>query len=366
MQAAAGNALYATTFNTFDSFGNHTSTTDARGVVTTNFFDALGRVVQTEVFETNGSLLTSAGFAYEPGGQVALNTNALGSWTQTFYTQTGQPYYRQTPDGATNGWTYDLNGRPKRQYLANGSYWQTTYDDVNLLVTRNFYTATGAALATNVAGFDRRGNQTLKTDEAGNSFTSSYDGLNRVKSTAGPVIVFSAPPGAPGASPITARQTNIIFYDAAELATTNMNALGEKTVTLFDVLGRVIDTEIHDAANNLVRITTTAYSPDHQSETVTQGSGSSAIVKTIYTDIAGKPVLTISQPSPGLEEFVLDTYDLVENLVSETHNTASGGVVTTWTVANFAVDGLNRVTSKTNRDGAVTTYAYDSAGNLTN
>ena len=125
-----------------------------------------------------------------------------------------------------------------------------------------------------------------------------------------------------------------------------MNALGEKTITLFDVLGRVIDTEIHNAANNLVRITTTAYSPDHQSEAVTQGSGSSAIVKTIYTDNAGKPVLTISYPSPGTEEFTFDTYDLVENLVSETHNTASGGVVTTWTAANFAIDGLNRVTSE--------------------
>ena len=356
VEAPAGNALYSTSFRTFDGFGNQTSVTDPRGVVITNLFDALGRVLQRQVLETNGSVLTTEKFAYEPGGQVTATTNALGGTNQILFTQTGKPFRSVGFDGATNGWTYYLDGRPKRQYLANGSYWQTTYNDVSLLATRTFYSGAGVALATNVSGFDRRGNQILRVDELGNSFTNAFDGLNRVKFTTGPVIS-----GSP-----SVQQVLTSYYDAAGLAATNVNALGEKTITLFDVLGRVIDTEIHDVANNLVRITTTAYSPDHQSETVTQGSGSSAIVKTIYTDNAGKPVLTISYPSPGTEEFILDTYDLVENLVSETHNTASGGVVTTWTVANFANDGLNRVTSKTDRDGAVTTYAYDSAGNLTN
>jgi YD repeat-containing protein len=366
VQAPAGNALYATTFNTFDGFGNHTSSMDARGVLTTNFFDALGRVSQTEVFETNGSLLTSADFAYEPGDKVMFNTNALGGVTQTLYTQTGQPYFRQTPDLATNGWTYYLDGRPKRQYLANGSYWQTTYDDVNLFVTRTFYTAPGAALATNVAGFDRRGNQILKTDEAGNSFTSSYDGLNRVKSTARAGHCLFRSSRRAGRKSDRRPANKIIFYDAAGLAATNVNALGEKTITLFDVLGRVIDTEIHDAANNLVRITTTAYSPDHQSETVTQGSGSSAIVKTIYTDIAGKPVLYHLLSLSRHGRSFLDTYDLVRTLSPKRTTRHPVESCQQWTAANFALDGLNRVTSKTDRDGAVTTYAYDSAGNLTN
>ena len=150
------------------------------------------------------------------------------------------------------------------------------------------------------------------------------------------------------------------------MVTTNVNALSESAITYFDVLGRVTDKEIHDATNNLVRITTTTYSADHQSQTVTQGSGSTAIVKTTYTDNENRPVLTISYPSAGVKEFVLDRYDLVENLISETHNTVSSAAATTWTTAAFANDGLNRVTSKTDRDGALTTYSYDPAGNRTN
>jgi RHS repeat-associated protein len=366
VEASAGNAVYSTTFRTFDGFGNQTSVTDPRGVVTTNLFDALGRVLQRQILETNGTLLKTERFAYEPGDQVTLTTNALGGVTQTLYTQTGKPYYILGPDGATNSSTYYLDGRLKRRYLANGSYWQTVYDDVHLFTTNTFYTAGGTALATNVAGLDKRGNLTLRIDEAGSRFTNSYDGLDRIKSSKGPVITFSVPPGAPGYSPTPVQQTSTMYYDAAGLAMTNVNALGEKTISLFDVLGRTTDTEIHDAGNNLIRVTTTAYSADHQSQTVTQGSGATAFTSTVYTDNQGQPVLSISYPSTGVKEFILRQYDLVENLISETHNTVANGSVTQWTTAATAYDGLNRPVARIDRDGATNLFTYDPASNLTN
>ena len=126
VEAPAGGAAYSTIFRTFDGFGNQTSVTDARGVVTTNLFDALGQVLQRQVFDANGVLLKTEKFAYEPGGLVTVATNALGGTSQTLYTQTGKPYRSVGPDGATNGMTYYLDGRPKRKYLANGSFWQST------------------------------------------------------------------------------------------------------------------------------------------------------------------------------------------------------------------------------------------------
>ena len=367
VEAPNGNAQYSTTFRTFDGFGNLTSTTDARGAVTTNQFDALGRLLQRQVIETNGTLLKTEKFSYEQGGLVASATNALGGVTATLYTQTGNPFYQLGPDGATNGWSYYPDNRPKRQYLANGSFWQTTYNDVSLLATRTFYSAGGTALTTNVTGFDRRGNQILKIDELGNAFTNLFDGLDRVKVAAGPPIV-TVSLSADLSTYITnsVQQISTYVYDNCGKVLTVSNALGESAITYFDVLGRVTDKEIHDATNNLVRITTTTYSADHQSQTVTEGSGSTAIVKTIYSDNENQPVLTISYPSATVKEFVLDRYDLVENLISETHNTVSGAAMTMWTTAAFANDGLNRVTSKTDRDGAVTTYTYDPAGNRTN
>ena len=174
--------------SSFDGFGNLTTTTDPRGVTKTNTFDALGHITVSQVLETNGTVLKTEQAAYESGGQVTLATNALGGVTQTLYTQTGKPYFVATPDGATNGTTYYLDGRVKCQYMVNGSHWQTVYYDAHLLTTRTFYSSTGSALATNVSGVDRRRNPILSIDAAGNSFTNVYDGLNRLKLAAGPAI----------------------------------------------------------------------------------------------------------------------------------------------------------------------------------
>lgn len=375
VEAPAGNGVYATTFQTFDGFGNQTSITDPRGVVTTNLFDALGRVTQQQIWETNGTVLKTEQMAYEPGGQVTLATNALGGVTQTLYTQTGKPWFSANPDGSTNGWTYYLDGRPKGQFLANGSHSLTVYDDVHLLATRTFFSATNTVLATYVTGLDRRGNTILNVDARGNPFTTVYDGLNRVKFTAGPPItnITSSISGmAPPPYSTITYQTNVLaqshtrFYNPAGLANTNVDSLGQSDISLFDVLGRVTGHQIFNASNNLVRLTTIAYSADHNSATTTEGSGTTAIVSTTYTDNAGQPVLSIQYPSRGVADYVLRQYDADENLIAETRNTAANGMVTAWTTARYVHDGLGRVVSKTDRDGAVTTYAFDAAGNPTN
>jgi hypothetical protein len=58
-------------------------------------------------------------------------------------------------------------------------------------------------------------------------------------------------------------------------------------------------------------------------------------------------------------EFILNQFDVAGNLVSAQHNSTLNGTVTTWTTANYSYDGLNRMTSKVDRDNATTTYAYD-------
>jgi RHS repeat-associated protein len=373
VEAPAGNAVYATTFQTFDGFGNQTSVTDPRGVVTTNWFDALGRVTQRQVWETNGTILKTEQTAYEPGGQVTLATNALGGVTQTLYTTTGKPYFVSNPDGSTNGRTYYLDGRLKREYAVNGSYWQTVYNDTNQLVTRSFYSGGGTLLATNLTGFDRRGNVILKVDALGNASTTVYDGLNRTKINGGPYIT-TVSSFIPGGNPTNALvyQTNVwrqavtTYFDAAGLATTNVNTVGDTNLSQFDVLGRVISRQISNSSNSLVRITTTSYSADHQSVTTTDGTGATAIVSTTYTDNAGKPVLSIKYPSPGTRDYVLRQYDADENVIAETHATIANGTATTWTTASYVHDGLGRMVSKTDRDGALTTYAFDPAGDATN
>ena len=95
------------------------------------------------------TVLSTDGFSYEPGGQVQSHTNALGGITTTLYTTTGKPESRFNADGSTNAWRYYPDGRIKREIQSNGAYWQTTYDDVNRITTRIFYSAAGVPEATN-------------------------------------------------------------------------------------------------------------------------------------------------------------------------------------------------------------------------
>ena len=374
LKRQSGYNLYAQTFYQFDPLGNLTLKVDPRGAMTTNIWDALCRLVQTKHLDVDGvTVLSTEGFSYEPGGQVQSDTNALGGVTTTLYTITGKPEFRSNPDGSTNAWRYYLDGRIKREIQRNGAYWQTTYDDVNRITTRIFYSAAGVPEATNSTQLDRRGNVIQKVDAGNNVFTTTFDGLDRPKVTAGPAIVTvsSYQSGNPPTGPIiyvtnVLQQTITNFYDTAGRAVTNINALGETTVTRMDALGRTTSTLIYNSSGSLVREKYFTYSADHNSVTVTDGSGASTIANTTWTDNDGHTVLSIAYPSANTTDFTLNQFDLAWNLVLQQHNSSANGVVTTWTTTSFSFDGLNRPIQKIDRDNAITTYAYDSQGDLTN
>jgi RHS repeat-associated protein len=374
VEAPAGNNLYAQMFSQFDPLGNLVSKIDPRGAVTTNTWDALCRLTHSTHLDTNGiTVLSTDGFSYEPGGQVQSHTNALGGITTTFYNTAGQPEARFNADGSTNAWRYYLDGRINKEIQSNGAYWQTTYDDVNRITTKVFYSAAGAPEATNSTQLDRRGNVIQKVDAGGNIFTTTFDGLDRAKVTAGPAIVTvssyqlgNPPSGTIYFATNVLQQVVTTFYDAAGRVLTNANAIGETTVTKMDAIGRTTSSQIYSASSTLVNETYLGYSADHNSVTTTNGSGASAIVNTAYTDNDGHTVLSIAYPSANTNEFTLNQFDLAGNLISEQHDSSASGTVTTWATASFAYNGLNRLISRTDRDSALTTYSYDSMGDLTN
>jgi YD repeat-containing protein len=370
VEAPGGDALFATTFRQYDAFGNLLRVTDPRGAVTTNIWDALGRLVQTRSLDIDGvTALATNGFGYEPGGLIRYHTNALGGVTETQYSSGGRPKYRRTPDGATNGWLYYLDGRVRREVQSNGAYWETTYQDSERTITKIFKTAAGTAQATNVSETDRRGNVIRRVDAGGFTFTNKFDGLDRIKSAMGPVVTFDPPPGAPGlpgGTPPPIQQVTQTFYDAAGVVVTNVNALGEKTITYSDALGRSTRMEIRNPANTLVREATTVYAANHHNVTVTNGSGTTAVAQTTFTDNDERTLLSITYPTAGVQQFRKLQYDLTGNLEFELDGSTTNGVTVGWSAAASISDGLNRLRRRLDRDDALTIYDYDSAGNLTN
>src|SRR5207248_2099357 len=123
--------------------------TDPLGNYSLKFYDSLGQLKREESYSAAGVLLATNGFAYSLAGDVTNAFNALGGSMQKQFNSRGQPKFQRNFDGSTNGWTYYLDGRPRREIQRNGAYWETTYDDANRQTTRIFYSATGSALATN-------------------------------------------------------------------------------------------------------------------------------------------------------------------------------------------------------------------------
>lgn len=369
VEAETGDALYALSFNEYDPFSNLIRSIDPRGVIATNTYDALGRRLTSKVIDTNGAVLATESFAYEAGNQVSFHTNALNGVTEIKYTQSGKPHFRKNPDGSTNAWRYYADGRLHKEFIGNGNFWETAYDDVARRTTHVFKTAGGSSLSTNILEKDRRGNVIRRVDAAGFSFTNSYDGLDRLKAALGPRIVYVHPPGAPdlpGGPPPDVQQATTNFYGLASQAVTNINAAGEKTITYSDALGRPTRTEIRNSSNVIIRESTYAYDPTHHSVTQTNGSGTSAVATTSYTDNDGNEVLTLAYPASGVKHFTRREYDQAGNLKIAVVASSTNTSITVWSTSSFTHDGLNRVKTQNVRDGAITTYEYDAGGNVTN
>jgi len=371
VEAPSGYNLYAQSFYQYDVLGNLTLAVDPRGAMTTNKWDAVSRLTQRQRIDTDGlTVLSTETFGYEPGGEVQYYTNALGGVTTTLYTDTGKPEFRSNPDGSTNAWRYYLDGRINKEIQGNGAYWQTTYDDVNRITTRTFYSAAGTPLATTSTQLDRRGNVIQQVDAGGNVFTTQFDDLNRQKAVAGPAIVTVSSYSDLNFNLVyttnVLQQVSTNYFDATGRVITNVNALGESKITTMDALGRTISTLVRNRSGSLAREEYVAYSADHNSVTVTDGSGVNAISHTTWTDTQGHTVLSIGYPSANNTEFALNQFDLAGNLILAQHESSANGTATTWTTASFVHDGLNRTTAKYDRDNAPTSFAFDPMGHLTN
>lgn len=354
VQAVAGlDDAYATTFQVHDTFGNLTEIRDPRHYSTTMQYDWLGQMTarQRRNGDANAAVVAGESFLYEPGGEVSQYTNPLGGIATKLYTTTGK--LRQQQDsvtGTTLQWRYDLLGRTVRETLSNQSYWTTDYDDFNRTVTRKFYSAANTLLATETTTFDRRGNVISKLDTENNLFATTYDALDRVKSTAGPT-----------GTAASAQEAVTHTYGAAGKVHITVDALGQKTHSVSDALGRPALMQVKDKKNNIIRQTSYAYSPDHNSVLVTEGVGASAVSTTTFTDTFDKAVLVKN----GIGTFRLLSYDSMGNLVQSRDEDNYRSFNTYDALGRLATETLPGPTAgAVTPAGAVTTFIYDAAGNL--
>ena len=196
-----------------------------------------------------------------------------------------------------------------------------------LSVTKIFHNAS-TTLATNITQIDHRGNVVQTTDPLGNVFTNFFDGLDRLKIAAGPTFTNVSPVGLlPDqlCHELHAAINHLFFPDGSGKVFTVSNAVGETTITTSDALSRPTQVAIYNAGNvTPVHVTSTFYSLDHNSVTVTNGTGAGAIVTTTYTDTEGNPVLTIGYPTNGVIEYTWQQYDILGRRIASQRLSSNG------------------------------------------
>ncbi|MDQ8208785.1 DUF6531 domain-containing protein, partial [Coraliomargarita sp. SDUM461003] len=350
----------AITYYDYDAFGNLTSTIDPLGNETVFDYDALGRLT-TKTQPTVGSITAEESYTYEPGNRAATHTNALGGVTTNFYTDHGALKQSDAPtvDGRSESWTYYLDGRKHTHTRSNGAVTTYTYNDANRTTTMETIKG-GVTLEKTVTYFDTRGN-TLQREvfyqgSQFHTFETSYDGLNRVSQSSGPPEQLRSSP-AETASALQQTDYSYTYSTTGDRYTVTATSDGDKTIQVFDDIGRLTRSEQRDASDNLHYQEHTLYSTNHLfvykrygSDPLDQRQQVSA------SNNSGQNILTLFADNTLIRR----VYDKAGNL-TEFYDEAS--LTDGSPRFAYSYDARNRMASETKLDGSVTTFEYDAANN---
>lgn len=372
-----------------DAGGRLISSIDADGVLTTYNYDdvnhTLTKVVDPTDADADVELNLTTKWFYDAKGQTIKVTDARSVETTYTFDLEGHTI-KQIVDSAAGlaletRWTYDAEGRVATVVDANNVTTQYTYDALGRRITEVVDPGTSHLNLTRRYTYDKNGNVLTATDRNGRVTTYGYDDTGRLTSTVDAednlrfteytasgqvfrVSRYEAPwtdPANPTTRPAasSADQVTRHWYDADDRLQYTADASGAVTQW------------VRDGNGNVTRIIQYA-------DTVTFSEiGSDAVANAALDHITA-----IEYDSYNRETYRTDPmgsvtrseYDLNGNLVKRTRfnnqvaaGSAGSAVVTSSNdrVERFVYDAANRQTWASDATGAVTQFAYDKLGNLT-
>ena len=399
----------------YDDAGNKTSQTDPLNRTTVYTYDSVNRLSKTTYPDG-----TSRSYTYDFRGNKLTDTDQLGRITKYQYDVAGQltsvTYAFSTPDAATVFYTYDAAGRKITETDGRGNIRTLGYDAASHItsikdalgkITTITYDAEGNLatvkdpnLHTTTFAFDARkrinsvtyqdgstrkfthdgmGNLLTTTDRANHVTTRAYDAVNRLVSVVNAL-----------------NQSTQYGYDAADNLLSVTDANQHVTAYQYDLLNRRIsrtlplgmsETNTYDAAGNLLTHKdfngkTTNYSYDALNRLIQKlpdASFSQPAVKFTYTSTGKRLSMT---DAGGITNYTYDnrdrlkskitpqgtlsyTYDGAGNLLTMASSNANGASMTyTYNAADRLATATDNRLLAQGAPSAVTSYAYDAAGNL--
>ncbi|MHA6823018.1 LysM peptidoglycan-binding domain-containing protein [Ralstonia pseudosolanacearum] len=309
----------------YDAFGRLVESVDGNGHVSTQSFDRLGRVVQTQ--DPTSAKRSSS---YDAFGRVLSQTDALGNTTHYSYSTANRSLTVTTPEGVSVTTVHNAEGQTHSVTDGNGNTTVYSYDaDGNLV-------GTASPMGQSSSRYDQAGRLIETIDANGNKVDYTYDAANRLLSrTVDP----------DGLHLVTTYQ-----YDAKGQQVSATDANGIVTQTTYDLKGEVVSQTIDPTGLNL----TTTYAYDQRGELLTVVSPGGTTTQYAYDNL-GRRTQTVVDPN-GLHLVTGYTYDNDGNVVAKTDPLGN--------VTRYAYDADNRLVYTVDGVGDVTHTRYDADGRV--
>lgn len=285
-------------------------------------------------------------------GRLAAVRNAAGQITRyENYDVFGNPGRIVDPNGVATESTFDLLGRSLTTTLKGVSGCNTTDDPLcstDLTTSRTYSAGTGPLLT--------------QTDARDNVVTYEYDARTRVSATSrGPSLsdlrerieyTYDAATGLKNLEKYLARENNTwvekrresYTYDPLSQLHAQTHADNTNTAYGYDALGAVVSLqdENHTTANTRYR-----YDAAQRLASVDQKLGGGSIITSYAYDVAGN-LSSVTDPNGNVTTYAYDDFGQMLAQVSPVTGTTT-----------YAYDAAGNLTSSTDANNAVTTRTYD-------
>ena len=369
--------------------------TQANGLTTTQATNSAGQLISSTQ-SASGQTSRVTTYVYNADGQPVETINPEGSITTTFYNAVGQVAGTVDPEGDVTAYTYDGDDHTiaTTQYatpltaaqlsaLTSATAWSSVQGEIvtsaNDRTAHVLYNAAGLAVAT--------------IDPEGNVTTTTYDGDgNPISTTAHATALTAAQLTALGSAPTLAAlqadltantndRTTQTIYDADGRAVATINAAGDVTTQTYNAAGDVVLSTAYATALTSAQLTALGSSPTLMALQADLTSSASNQVTSSYYDAAGRLVAQVDA----------DGYLTTTTYTQATNTTTTTRYATALTAAQLSALTPNesvatlvgllgsntaneqssvtdnadgQLASSTAIDGSVTTYAYNSVGQL--
>ena len=337
---ADGTLLSRKTY-TFDNVGRRLTESQYRVIN-----DVLSPLTTSYEYDSNGRQIAMTDpldnvsrTEYDAAGNISAQIDALGRRIEFSYNSRGQQIQTSYPDGTTTGQTYDPAGNVISRTDELGRVTSYEFDELNRQIAIVYPDG-----AREEEVFSEGGQMIATIDANGNRTDFIYDSAGRQVNVIAPEV-------------IDARDESLVqptisqSYDAAGRVITTTDANGHATSFTYDARGRLTRTDNPDG-------TFTAQGFDAAGRVTSMTDELGRITDYVYDGLG--QLLSVAEPAPEVGQprpITAYTWDLTGNRLTETD--ALGRT----TSMNY--DALGRQIRRTLPGGQFATNGYDEIGNVT-